>query len=92
VIVRISTEDQYELLENDGEVLNELDNEAVKACEAGDEQQFHDVYARLLQFVRENGTRVDDDRLEGSDLILPPPDITLEEARKEFTGDGLLPG
>jgi hypothetical protein len=92
VIVRISTEDQYELLENDGEVLNELDNEAVKACAAGDEQQFHDVYARLLQFVRENGTRMGDDRLEGSDLILPPPDITLEEARKEFTGDGLLPG
>jgi hypothetical protein len=92
VIVRISTEDQYELLENDGEVLNELDNDAVKACEAGDEQQFHDVYARLLQFVRENGTKVDDDRLEGSDLILPPPDITLEEARQEFTGDGLIPG
>jgi hypothetical protein len=92
VIVRISTEDQYELLENDGEALNALDNEAVKACESGDEQQFHDVYARLLQFVRENGTKVDDDRLEGSDLILPPPDITLEEARKEFTGDGLIPG
>jgi PspA-Associated protein len=92
VIVRISTEGQYELLENDGEVLGELDNEAVKACEAGDEQQFHDVYARLVQFVRENGEKLADDRLEGSDLILPPPDVSLEEAQQEFSGEGLIPG
>jgi hypothetical protein len=92
VIVRIATEDQYELLESDAEVLNELDNEAVKACETGDEQQFHDVYTRLVQFVRENGEKLADDRLEGSDLILPPPDVSLEEARKEFSGEGLIPG
>jgi len=35
---------------------------------------------------------VDDDRLEGSDVILPPPDTSLEEARAEFTGEGLIPG
>ena len=48
VIVRISTEGQYELLENDEEALNELDNEAVAACEAGDEEQFRNVYANLV--------------------------------------------
>jgi len=40
VIVRISTEGQYELLANDEEVLNELDHKAVEACAAGDEEQF----------------------------------------------------
>lgn len=24
-------------------------------------------------------------------LILPPPDLSLDEARQEFTGDGLIP-
>ena len=33
-----------------------------------------------------------DDELAASDLILPPPDISLEEARAEFTGEGLIPG
>ena len=92
MIVRIATEGQYELLENDAEVLNELDNEAVAACESGDEEQFRGTYSRLLQFVRENGSPVADDRLAPSDVILPPPDVSLDEARKEFSGEGLIPG
>jgi hypothetical protein len=93
VIIRIATEGQYEL---DGEGLieqmNELDNAAVSACEGGSEGAFQAAYARLLEFVRSNGHPVTDDVLAGSDLILPPPDVTLEEAREEFTGEGLLPG
>jgi hypothetical protein len=92
VIVRISTEGQYELFENDEEVLNTLDNEAVAACEADDEQQFHDVFTRLLDYVRSNGQPVPEDRLAPSDLILPPPDVSLEEAKNEFSGEGLIPG
>jgi hypothetical protein len=92
VIVRISTEGQYELLENDEEVLNTLDNEAVAACEASDEQQFRDVFTRLLDYVRTNGQPVPEDLLAPSDLILPPPDVSLEEAKKEFSGEGLIPG
>jgi len=30
--------------------------------------------------------------LVGSDLILPPPDVSIEEAREEFSGEGLIPG
>ena len=29
--------------------------------------------------------------LEGSDLILPPADLTFVEAGREFTGEGLIP-
>ena len=46
----------------------------------------------MLEFVRSKGQPVDDDRLEGSDVILPPPDTSLEEAKAEFTGEGLIPG
>jgi hypothetical protein len=92
VIVRISNEGQYELVESDVEVLNELDNRAVSACDTQDEEQFQSVFNELLDFVRKNGTPVSDDRLEGSDVILPPPDVSMEEAKAEFSGEGLIPG
>jgi hypothetical protein len=91
VIVRISTEGQYEIDDGDVEALNQLDNQAVGACESQDEELFHDAFMRLLEFVRTKGTPVDEDHLGGSDVILPPPDVTLEEARTEFQGEGLLP-
>jgi PspAA-like protein len=92
VIVRIATEGQYELLESEEETLNELDNQAVSACEGGDEELFHDSFSRLLDFVRSNGRPVPGDLLAPSDVILPPPDTSLEEALGEFTGEGLIPG
>jgi hypothetical protein len=92
VIIRIATEGQYQLDEADVEALNQLDNEAVAGCETGDEQRFRDAFNRLLEFVRTEGKPVEDDHLGGSDLILPPPDVTLEEAQTEFKGEGLIPG
>ena len=92
MIVRIATEGQYELTESDAKVLNELDNQAVVACESGDEEQFKQSFKALIDFVRGNGQRVADDVLEPSDVIIPPPDVSFEEARAEFSGEGLIPG
>ena len=63
----------------------------VAAVEAGDEERFHGSYGELLEFVRTHGTALAEDELEGSDLILPPSDISLAEAESEFTGVGLIP-
>jgi hypothetical protein len=92
VIVRIATEGQYELGDGDVESLNELDNEAVAACEADDEDRFKDVFSRLLMLVRTKGHVVGEEELRGSDVILPPPDVSLAEARAGFSGEGLIPG
>jgi hypothetical protein len=91
MIVRIATEGQYELDDDLAERLNALDNDAVKAVEAGDEDRFHEVFEEMLQIVRRDGRPVDEDELEGSDVILPPPDTTFVEAAAEFTGEGLIP-
>jgi hypothetical protein len=91
VIVRISTESQYRLPDDDADTLNELDNEVVAAVEAGDEDRFHEVFEQMLDLVRRAGTPLDDDELEESDVILPPPDISFVEAAEEFTGEGLIP-
>jgi hypothetical protein len=91
VIVRISTEGQYRLPDGDADRLNELDNDAVAAVEAGDEDRFHEVFEQMLELVRSEGRPLGVDDLEESDLILPPPDLTFVEAGEHFTGDGLIP-
>ena len=91
MIVRISGEDQYRLADDQTAELNELDNAVVAACEGGSEEDYHRTFAALLDFVRSGGERVPDDELAGSDLILPPSDLSFEEAGKAFNGEGLIP-
>lgn len=92
MIVRIATEAQFELPDEDAARLNDLDNAAVAAVDAGDEPTFHVRFDEMLALVREHGREVSDDVLEESDVILPPPDTSFADAAGEFTGDGLIPG
>jgi hypothetical protein len=92
VIVRIATEGQYQLDDDKATRLNELDNAAVDAVEAGNEATFRRVFDEMIEFVRSNGTPIDDDDVVASDVIVPPSDLSLEEASEEFSGDGLIPG
>jgi hypothetical protein len=91
MIVRISSEGQYELTDDCVQRVNELDNAAVAAADANDEATFLKLFADMVELVRREGGRLADDDLRASDVILPPSDSTLAEARADFTGDGLIP-
>ena len=91
MIVRISVEDQYRLPEELKDRLNELDNAAVAAVDAGDEDRFHEIFEEMLQLVRTDGAKLGEDELEESDVIIPPSDLSFIEAQNEFTGEGLIP-
>lgn len=91
MIVRIATEGQYRLSDELIERVNELDNAVVAAVEADDEARFKELFARLIELIRSEGQPLPEDELAGSDVIVPPPDTSLEEARHEFSGDGLIP-
>ncbi len=91
MIVRISGEGQYRLSEDALARVNELDNAVVDAAQAGDQAAFAATFAELLALVRAHGERLADDDLSTSEVILPPPDTTLEQAAETFTGDGLIP-
>lgn len=91
MIVRISEEGQYTLPDELHDKLNRLDDATVAAVDAGDEAAFRASFDALLTFVRTEGTAADDDDLFGSDIILPPADLTFAEAGEDFTGDGLVP-
>jgi len=91
VIVRVATESQYRLPDEAAAQLNELDNDAVAAVEAGDEDRFHELFEQMLDLVRREGHALDEDELAESDVILPPPDTSFVEAAADFTGEGLIP-
>jgi len=91
VIVRIAGEGQFRLPDEDSERLNELDNRAVAAVDGGDETGFKELWSQMLDLVASDGNVLPDDELVESDVILPPRDISFDEARGEFTGEGLIP-
>ncbi len=91
MIVRISGEDQYLLPDEESEQLTKLELRAIEHVESGLEDGFAEAFAELLDFVRAHGTAIGDDEIETSDVILPPSDLTFEEAGREFTGEGLIP-
>ena len=84
-------EGQFELDEATCATLDQLDNAAVSALEAGDEETFRKRLGELGQTVRDRGKRLPDDDLHPSQVIVPPDDLSLEEARELFSGEGLIP-
>ena len=90
MIVRIATEGQYRMADDQVPRLEELDAALVAAVEAGDRDRFTQAFAELLGYVR-RGELLDDAHLGPSDAILPPPDVSFEEASGELSGEGLLP-
>jgi hypothetical protein len=91
MIVRILGEGQWDLDDAHLEPLNALDSSVEQAIEAGDEAAFTRGLVALLDVVRQQGTRLEDDALEDSDVILPMSDATLEEVRALLTEEGLVP-
>jgi hypothetical protein len=91
VIVRIATEGQYELSDDDVRAVNELDARAVSLCDGNDEPAFRETFGQMLELVRSRGRRVPEEELVESEVILPPPDVSFEEAKAGFSGEGLIP-
>ena len=91
MIVRISEEAQYELPEELHARLDDLDDATVAAVDRGDEGAYYAAFEALLEFVRSEGTVIADDDLRGSEIILPPADLSFAEAGEDFTGEGLVP-
>jgi hypothetical protein len=94
-VVRILGLGQFSI---DNEVLNELnkiDNDIVRLLENKENDdyvklKFQSQLKLLETIVQQKGTAVDSKEIVTSDIILPGKDITLEEARNVFTGEGII--
>ena len=91
MIVRILTEGQYNLPSEYLDELNTIDNQIVDLVAKNSRSEFGSMIASVLNLVREKGTPVPIDEMVESDIVLPEPDITLDEAAELFTGEGIVP-
>jgi hypothetical protein len=91
LIVRLMGEGQYRVEDSVLARLNELDDEVAKAVEAGDEAALWRGLQALADVVRSSGEKLDDTDLTPSDAIIPPEDLSLDEARELLEGEGLIP-
>lgn len=92
MIVRIATVGQYRL---DDAIISELQNfdDAIEQAVAGsDGEAFQELLQQMNDLVIQRGTPLADDEIVPSDVILPPPDETLEEAQKLLGAEGFVPG
>lgn len=90
MIVRIMGEGQYEVDSCLLDQLNKIDNRIVDHVSKGKQKEFRDDLTELISSVKKNGKQLDPKEIIKSDVIIPPKDLTLEEAKGVFKGYGLI--
>jgi hypothetical protein len=91
MIVRLMGEGQYRIDETLHRELDGLDERAVAALDAEDEVELDARLDDMWRLVKERGERLPDEDLHASDLLVPPSDLTLEETKRLFSDEGLIP-
>jgi hypothetical protein len=91
VIVRLMGEGQFRVPDDVRDELNALDQRAIEALDAEDETELDARLDDMWALVRERGEPLEPDDLSPSDVVVPPSDLTLQETRKLFAEDGLIP-
>lgn len=91
MIIRIMNDNQYIVPSIYYDDINKIDNEIVRIIARGDKKTFKEKYKELIGLVHKNGVPMDVKTLKESDLIIPPADLTFEQAKKIFVGQGLIP-
>jgi hypothetical protein len=84
-------EGQFRVPDDVREQLNALDQEAMEALDAEDETELDKRLDDMWDLVRVRGEPLDAGDLSPSDVVVPPSDLTLQETRKLFAEDGLIP-
>jgi PspAA-like protein len=91
VIVRLLGEGQFRVDDSVVARLDELDDEIGRAVANGDERALWDGLQALAEAVRSAGQRLSDEELVPSDAVIPPEDLSLDEARELLASDGFIP-
>ncbi len=91
MIVRLMGEGQYRIDGSCLERLNALDAEATTAIETNNEAALARHLTAIRELVWRDGTLLPDDHLSPSDAIVPPLDLSLEEARQLLGVEGFIP-
>ncbi len=92
MIIRVLGKGQYLVNSSLFDRLNKIDNDIVEHVKNGDEKGFRAGLAELIGVIVKEGKPVDPKTIVESDIIVPPDDLTLSEARDVFRHTGIFEG
>lgn len=92
MIIRILGEGQFLLDDSLLNKVNAIDNQIVDHVSTGDKAGFARDLKKLISTVKDLGRPLDPAEILPSDVIIPSSDMTIEEARAVFSGEGLIKG
>ncbi|HPE64468.1 MAG TPA: hypothetical protein PLQ49_10210 [Methanothrix sp.] len=90
MIIRIMGEGQYRVSSSILDDLNVIDNRIVDQVTKNDEAGFKEELSKLISTIKAEGEPLDPAEIVESDIIVPPGDLTLDEANRVFSGCGLI--
>jgi hypothetical protein len=92
-IVRIMGQGQFTVDNRTLKRLNDLDNAMVElvSAERSDDIEFKKRLTELNRIVVKDGKPLDPHEIIKSDIILPSADLSIDEAKKLFRGEGVIP-
>lgn len=92
-IVRIMGHGQFTVDSRTLKKLNDIDNSIVEmvSVERSDDAQFKKKLTELSHIVVDNGKPLDPHEIIKSDIILPSADLSIDEAKRLFRGEGVIP-
>ena len=92
-IVRIMGHGQYSVDHKTLQRLNEIDDLLVQlvSTDKPDDSEFKKHLIELTSIVQNNGKQLDPKEIIQSDIILPSADLSVDEAKRLFIGEGVVP-
>ncbi len=92
-VVRIMGQGQFYVDAATVKKLNAIDDSLVElvAGERTDDGEFKGMLAELNRVVAKRGKPVERGEIVRSDIILPSADLPVDEAKKLFIGEGVIP-
>jgi hypothetical protein len=92
-VVRIMGHGQFTVDARTLKRLNDIDDSLVEmvASEKGDDVEFKKGLFELNQVTIKHGKPVEQGEIVRSDIILPSADLPVDEAKKLFRGEGVIP-
>lgn len=92
-IVRIMGQGQFMIDNKILKKLNQIDNSIVQLVsnDRTDNTEFKKRLSELTDIVEKNSKQLDPKEIVQSDIIVPSTDLSIEEAKRLFQGEGVVP-
>ena len=101
IIVRVSGQGQFKVNREIMDRINDIDNSIVSLLENADtdvdansikvkQKELNEKINEIINLIRTNGMPLEDKEITQSQIMIPNPDISVDEAKKIFRGEGII--